>query len=267
MQASVVISYYKNIPNLELILLGLNRQSAKGEFEVIISEDDDAIETVHFIDQQRKQLNFPIIHLSQEDTGFRKCKALNKAVNAATTDLVIFIDGDCIPHKHFIKQYIKQKSCGDVLFGRRVKLSEKITQLLLKNKRLGALNFLNLLLTGCQRVEEGLYLPLLTKKLKKKKSGRLLGCNMGIAKKSLTTINGFDEDYIAPGAGEDSDIEWRLEASGATFHSMKFSSIVYHLYHEERFNREMERKNFETMMYPKMKLGFFACKNGLTKLP
>ena len=42
MQASVVISYYKNIANLEILLLALKNQSSKNIFEVIISEDDDS---------------------------------------------------------------------------------------------------------------------------------------------------------------------------------------------------------------------------------
>jgi len=50
-EASVIISYYKNIPNLELILLALNNQTAKGRFEVIVSEDDDARETIDFLKQ------------------------------------------------------------------------------------------------------------------------------------------------------------------------------------------------------------------------
>jgi len=45
---------------------------------------------------------------------------------------------------------------------------------------------------------------------------------MGISKSDLIAINGFDEDYIAPGGGEDSDIEWRLQALGSVqFYSMK----------------------------------------------
>lgn len=265
MQASVVISYYKNIPNLEIILLALNRQSAKGNFEVIISEDDDAIETVNFINEIKTKLSFPIIHLSQENLGFRKCKALNKSINAATTDFLIFIDGDCVPHKQFVKEYINRKKFGSVLYGRRVKLSEKISASLLQTKKLSLLNLFNLLSTKCKRVEEGLYLPIIPQRFKDKTTGRLVGCNMGIAKEALITINGFDEDYVNPGGGEDSDIEWRLEGSGATFHSMKFRGIVYHIYHEERFTREMEKRNY-AILNPKIELGFFACKNGLKKL-
>ena len=44
MQASVIISYYKNLPNLELVLLALEKQTAREDFEVIVSEDDDAPE-------------------------------------------------------------------------------------------------------------------------------------------------------------------------------------------------------------------------------
>jgi glycosyltransferase involved in cell wall biosynthesis len=56
MQASVVISYYKNIANLEILLLALKNQSSKNTFEVIISEDDDALETKNFINQQQHLL-------------------------------------------------------------------------------------------------------------------------------------------------------------------------------------------------------------------
>ena len=92
MQASVVISYYKNIANLEILLLALKNQSSKNTFEVIISEDDDAIETKKFISQQQALLPFPLIHLSQSDEGFRKCRALNRAIEAASSDFILFLD-------------------------------------------------------------------------------------------------------------------------------------------------------------------------------
>jgi len=109
-------------------------------------------------------------------------------------------------------------------------------------------------------------MPFVPQRFKSKTSGILLGCNMGIAKKDLIAINGFDEDYTAAGGGEDSDIEWRLKALGnISFYSMKFSAIVYHLYHPERFSKAMELKN-EEFMAKKIQLGFFKCKNGIQKL-
>jgi len=266
-QASVIISYYKNIQNLEIILLALNNQTANGSFEVIISEDDDAEETVRFIDQQKLVLSFPLLHVSQADKGFRKCKALNSSLALATTDFIIFIDGDCVPHEKLVEEYINAKRNGRVLYGRRIMLSEKISSQLFKNKKISSLNFFNLFITGSKRIEEGLYLKnIIPQRFKKKDSGRLLGCNMGILKSDLIAINGFDEDYSAPGGGEDSDIEWRLQALGSIeFYSMKYRAIVYHLYHEERLTTAMEIKML-TIVEQKKQEGFFICKNGLQKL-
>ncbi|HTH54538.1 MAG TPA: glycosyltransferase [Cyclobacteriaceae bacterium] len=265
MKASIVISYYKNIPNLELILFGLSNQSARGAFEVIVSEDDDAKETVDFLNIVKQKVPFPIIHLSQKDEGFLKCKALNKAIEASTSDFLIFLDGDCIPHPHLVKEYIETKRPGRAQYGRRVMLSEKISKDLLSRKSLNVLNFFNLVRCGCKRVEEGLYLTFVPQALKKKSTGLLLGCNMGISKSDLVAINGFDEDYVAPGGGEDSDVEWRLSALGTvSFYSMKFRSIVYHIHHQERFSKNQELKN-EGILARKMQEGFFRCKNGLKK--
>ncbi|HEV8511966.1 MAG TPA: glycosyltransferase [Cyclobacteriaceae bacterium] len=264
-EASVIISYYKNLQNLEIILLALNKQTAKGSFEVIVSEDDDAKETIDFINQQRSMLSYPLLHVSQADEGFRKCKALNASVVRATTDFIIFIDGDCVPHKKLVKEYIKAKRAGRILYGRRVMLNERISSQLLKNKKLSSLNFFNLLISGCKRVEEGLYLKIIPQYFKKKDSARLLGCNMGIFKSDLVAINGFDEDYVAPGGGEDTDIEWRLEAlKSIEFYSMKYRAIVYHLYHIERFSTAMEIKT-RAIVDRKIQLGFFICKNGIEK--
>lgn len=264
-EASVIISYYKNLQNLEIILLALNKQTAKGSFEVIVSEDDDAQATVDFMNQQKSVLSYPLLHVSQTDEGFRKCKALNASVVKATTDFIIFIDGDCVPHKKLVEEYIKAKRPKRVLYGRRVMLNERISSQLLKNKKLSSLNFFNLLISGCKRVEEGLYLKIVPQYFKKKDSARLLGCNMGIFKSDLVAINGFDEDYVAPGGGEDTDIEWRLQAlKSIEFYSMKYRAIVYHLYHIERFSAAMEI-NTRAIVDRKIKLGFFICKNGIEK--
>ncbi len=266
MQASVVISYYKNIANLEILLLALKNQSSKNTFEVIISEDDDALSTKNFISQQQSLLPFPLIHVFQSDKGFRKCQALNRAIAASSTDFIIFLDGDCVPHQHFIKQYLSEKKSGRVLYGRRVMLSDRISSILIQNKSFADLTILNLLLKGCKRVEEGLYMPFIPQSFKQKKAGRLLGCNMGIFKKDLLLINGFDEDYIFAGGGEDSDVEWRLEAlKNLTFYSMKFSAIVYHLYHVDRFTPEMEQKN-NVILENKINQNDFFCNNGIRKI-
>ncbi|MES2850562.1 MAG: glycosyltransferase [Bacteroidota bacterium] len=266
MEASVIISYYKNLPNLELVLMALQQQTSIGDFEVIIAEDDNTAETVSFLNNKKNIFSFPVKHVCQEDKGFRKCRILNQALLATSTDFIIFLDGDCIPHRELVKQYILNKKNAGALYGRRVLLNEKLSGKLLQTKDLSLLGFFSLLLGGCKRIEEGLYMPWLAGLFKGKKTARLLGCNMAISKDALLAINGFDEDYIAPGGGEDSDIEWRLEGSGKIkFSPMKFKAIVYHIWHQERFTEDAGIKSYAILL-AKIKQGFSICNNGINKL-
>jgi hypothetical protein len=57
-------------------------------------------------------------------------------------------------------------------------------------------------------------------------------------------INGFDERYLAPGIGEDSDISVRLRWNGIKVHSIKTSAIQYHMYH-----RLLERSAVNDQIY------------------
>lgn len=264
--ASVIISYYKNISALQLILLSLNTQKTDKSFEVILSEDDINNETVQFLNHIRPLLKYPITHITLEDTGFNKCICLNKSIVASKSDFLIFIDGDCIPHKKFITSYLQLHKPNTVLYGRRVMLSKKISDKVLHKSQSKRINLFNLIRYKCKRIEDALFSPFLNKLSAKKTTGILLGCNMGINKKDLLSINGFDEDYNFPGGGEDSDIEWRLKKRGGImFVSIRFLSIVYHLWHLQRFDKENEMKS-TAFMNDKIKEGHFFCKNGLQKI-
>ena len=143
-QLSLIIAVYKNIAALDLILRGLEQQSFK-DFEVIIAEDNEGGEMRDFIKKAQNQYFFTIKHISQPDNGFQKDKALNKSVAASAADYLVFIDGDCIPHKHFLKAHFDNKEIGFALFGRRVMLSETLTKQLYRDKKIKKLSFFNLL--------------------------------------------------------------------------------------------------------------------------
>ena len=56
---TIVISYYKALENLNLILLGLQNQSDK-RFDVVLSEDDNNPETVLFLQEIAANFTFSI---------------------------------------------------------------------------------------------------------------------------------------------------------------------------------------------------------------
>lgn len=263
MQVSLIISYYKNLENLKLILKALQNQSNKN-FEAIVSEDDSNKETNSFLENNKSKYSFPILHVNQDqDLGFRKNMTLNKSIRKSTTDFLIFIDGDCIPHKHFIKSYIKEKEENVMLKGRRVMLSKKITNHLLENASLKKLDIVNILLSKSKKKKEAIYNPYFSLISTMKNKG-LLGCNWGISKQTLYKVNGFDEDYVRAAVGEDTDIEWRLKGIGVASKSVKNKAIVYHLFHEKGYSKEDVAFN-NKVLKNKLEKNAYYCKNGLLK--
>lgn len=227
-KCSVVITVYNKYRELDLVLETLENQSYKN-FEVIIAEDCEKKEMLEFLKEARSKYKLLIKHVSQEDIGFRKNKILNKAIKEAKTEFIIFLDGDCLVHKNFIRNYMKEFDKYDVLYGRRVELSEELTNRILKQKSNYRIKFLDLLLTKSENSWEALYMPIWINF--KKRRLRLLGSNMGVRKDVLYSVNGFNEEYIGAGIGEDSDLAWRLESCGVRHKCLKNTVVQYHLYH------------------------------------
>ncbi len=259
-EISVIIPFYKKIDFLRLIFQGLSRQSFRN-FEVIVAEDDDARETIDFLETVKKRASFPLQHVFHKDNGFQKSKIMNKAIAVARAEFLVFLDGDCIPHRHFLKEYHKNRAGDLALFGRRVKLSEKITRKLIAENSIKKIKLLNLVLSGSDRIEDGLYLPF--RSYKNAYRG-ICGCNWGVEKRYLMAINGHDEDYVHAGVAEDVDIEWRLIKYGLKLKKMKNKAIVYHLHHEANYTHEQELINLK-LLDKKKETGEVFCKNGITK--
>ncbi len=261
MSITIIISYYKALDRLKIILKALNHQTVK-DFCVILSEDDFNEETNKFLEANSTDYSFKIQHINQpKDIGFRKNMMLNKAVLAAKTDYLVFIDGDCVPQKHFVKEYIKNAKPKTILNGRRVMLDEKITGRILQTESLDYLRFWKILFSGSAKKKEALYFPYFH--LSTTTRG-LLGANWGIAKQDVLDVNGFDEDYQYPGVGEDNDIDWRLKRNGLSVKSMKNKAIVFHLYHPRSYAQDGVKKNFQ-MLDRKMKENLIFCASGIHK--
>ncbi len=69
-------------------------------------------------------------HLTQEDLGWRKNRALNRAIKAAKAEWLIFIDGDCALHPRFIEHHLKLAAEKYILAGKRIKLDPALSSFL-----------------------------------------------------------------------------------------------------------------------------------------
>lgn len=235
-QATVIISIYRDIEALDIILDALERQTISG-FEVIVSEDGEAPEVATYLAQQQRRL--PIQHLTQPDKGFRKNRALNRAILAARSDRIIFIDGDCVPHFRFVEAHLACLSPGVTCTGRRVELgplfSRRMRDKSLPPWELGRpATYLRYALAlhrdQVKNYESGIASSLL-QRLSVSRPLHMLGCNFSAHRRDLMAINGLNEDFHSPGIGEDSDVEWRMLRAGVAIRNVKFSAVQYHLYH------------------------------------
>lgn len=263
---SVIVSIYNRLDNLDLILRALNLQTYK-DFEVIVSEDNNSENTLAFLNQARQIYSFDIKHVNQVNLGFRKTKILNQAVLAASNDYLVFLDGDCIPHSKLLEVYVNYLTPDTICVGRRCYLNNKLSQILWNSKDLSRLSFFNVLFNA-KRLGHAFYIPASIWKPKiSTRSRSIIGCNFGIYKQNVLDVNGFDEDYVFAGEGEDFDIDWRLRRLNPNFIflNIKHQAITYHLYHKMNYTRD-EANISRDMKLKKMEEGVFFCKNGIRKI-
>lgn len=238
--ASVIIAFYENIPFLEKVLAGYSMQNCK-DFEIIIADDGSSDETVAAVNKLIRELPVPVQHVWHENQGWRKNRILNRAVLASRSDYLIFTDGDCIPHHAFVTEHLHVAEKGYVLAGRRVYLSERISNFITSDKirkkvlkRFGLLLLVSDYLSGdSKHIENGIYFKssFIRKRINRKEKG-VLGSNFSLHKETLLSVNGFDERYHSPAVGEDTDIEYRLRNAGFRIKPVKHLAIQYHLYHK-----------------------------------
>lgn len=239
LEASVIISFYNNIQALKCIIKSLIAQSKK--IELVIADDGSKPEILAQLDELISESTIPIKRVSQLDIGFRKNRALNKAIAHTSSDYLIFIDGDCIPQNSFIHDHIQFKSHGVVLNGRRADIPASMkTELLNSDEphfyfKRNIYRILSLYLLGNgKNIEKGFRIScdFLFKKLNIKKKG-LLGCNFSIYKEDLLAVNGFDNQYEVAGVGEDTDIEYRLIENGIKIKNLFYRATMLHPLHTE----------------------------------
>lgn len=267
LKTSLIISVYKNTRDLKAILDNLQYQSHLPD-EIIISEDGNSWEMKLFLDNY--SIDIPLVHLSQEDIGWQKNKALNNAIMKAKHEYLIFIDGDCVLHSKFIQNHLLLSNTRHILAGKRVKLgpyySEKILNTSLPEFQKKIISEAKECIKDATFYEEAIYVPLnfLTKILIQTLGiSSIKGCNFSCYKTTIMAINGFDEDYVKPAIGEDHDLVWRFEGLGYKIISIKHFAVQYHLYHKENWSSQEE--NLRTLKQ-KQNAKTYICLNGIKKL-
>lgn len=237
MKTAVIVTTYNRPDALAAVLAGYRDQTVS-DFELLVADDGSTDDTRRLIESHVPRAPFPLHHVWQEDKGFRPGAARNRAVAQTQTEYLIFVDGDCVPARHFVQHHRSLAEPGFFLSGNRVLLSAAFTQRVLAEKiavhRWPAPRWL----AAWAKRDVNRLLPLLAlpdasfRKRAPRQWEGVKTCNLSLWRADFARVNGFDEAYSGWGL-EDSDLAIRLIHAGIRHKSARFAAPVFHLWHRE----------------------------------
>jgi glycosyltransferase involved in cell wall biosynthesis len=186
-KVAIVIPTYNSATTILQSIEACLRQEYEGEIEVIVVDDGSTDQTSSMLSQ------YSNVHfIRQRNCG--PAKARNTGWKSSKSDLICFTDSDCVPHPHWVRDFIpsfENQQVGGVG---------------------GSYNILNheFLLAKC--IQEEIYYR---HKYMPKKAAFLGSYNACFRRKILEQVGGFDESFRMA-SGEDNDLSYKVSNLGYT---------------------------------------------------
>ena len=209
--------------------------------EIVIGDDGSTDKTRQLIESYAQSSPVPIVHVWQEDKGFRRTSILNKAIARAKGDYIIQVDGDVILDSHFIADHVDVAQKGCFVCGSRVKLAAPISQRLLQDEE-ARLSLRQMPLSSVANSFRSSWLRHYLAFRYARRINHLRGCNMAYWKADAIRVNGYNEDLLQWGH-EDGEFAYRLHFAGIRKKALKMGGIMYHLHHSEASKNNEEYHN------------------------
>lgn len=257
---TLLISTYNWEDALRLCLLSASVQTV-APHEIVIADDGSREETRQLIDSFRSKLKVPIVHVWQEDKGFRLTTIRNKAIARATGEYIVQIDGDVIMERHFIQDHVELMERGFFVCGSRTKVGPLVSANLIEKVSV-QLNVSDVKASFMLNGFRSKVLRNIMSERYAKDIDHMRGCNFAFWKDNFIAVNGYNEDLVDWGH-EDGELVYRLHFLGIKKKALKMGGIVYHLWHEEA-SRHNEGKHLSALEAVK-KNQLTWCNNGVSK--
>jgi glycosyltransferase involved in cell wall biosynthesis len=234
---SVIVATYNRPDALDAVLRSLSLQDDQN-FEVIVADDGSRSDTAAVVETWNDRQPRRVIHVWHPDDGFRLAEIRNRAIRAAAGDYCIFLDGDCIARPHFIGAHRALAESGWFVTGNRLLLSRTLSERILKDKLRPEQWTLKAWWALRRAGEIKRLAPLVSlslgplRRLRMRDWRGAQGCNLGIWRADLLTVDGFEGAFSSWGR-EDSDILIRLMHAGLRRKDGRMATGVLHLWHAE----------------------------------
>jgi glycosyltransferase involved in cell wall biosynthesis len=268
MKISFIVLTYNRSDALLAVLQSLSRQCTSDD-EVLIADDGSGNAAVELLFKNCPVFQCPVRHVWHSDKGFTAARARNLGASFAIGDYLVFLDGDCVPNRNFVRAHGRLAKPGYFVNGSRVLLSERLTA-----KALGGdvdlpaqppAFWLGARLSGdANKLLHVLPWPWSLFRVQKEFRWRgIRSCNFGIWRQDFTNVNGFDETFEGWGH-EDADLVLRLSHLGLRQKNGFLSTEVYHLWHRE-VPRDCESINKHKVIQ-RMKTNIVLADKGLREI-
>jgi glycosyltransferase involved in cell wall biosynthesis len=267
---TVIVSTYNKKDHLALCLQSIAGQTCLPS-EIIIADDgsdENTGKVIHEFSIRHPRLS--VKHSWQENKGFRKTLALNRAVSMATSQYLIFIDDDCICRPNFVAVHQKRKAFGRYLVGSSMHLGAELTSKVLE----GNVKIHEVIDVPSAWLPHGFSSVGMRRKLKlwfryqlsSSGLGNLAdqiypfpatfrGGNSSVWRSDAVAINGFNNSFQY--GQEDREFGLRLRNFGIRPRQVRYEAANFHLYHKRgydspdvvRSQREICRETARTGSY------------------
>ncbi len=239
---SVVISTYEWPEALDVVLRALSAQSDP-DFDVVVADDGSGSETAALVSSWREHFGERLTHSWHADEGFRVARARNLAALTSRSDMLAFLDGDCVPRRDFVRGIRASARPGWFAVGRRFFLSSELSRRVFAQQLaihrwstarwlferrhwtgIGVLTVRDRRTVGRLGVPE--YVP-----------HNNAYTPVAVVAKDFRRVNGYDMRYEGWGE-EDGDLAIRLSRIGLRCGHTGASGTVLHLWHPSRMDPE-----------------------------
>lgn len=227
MLLSLVVLTHDRADALALVLAAVARQRVLPD-EVVVTEDGAAPGTRAAIERARPGFPAPLLHVRQEHEGPRMSRARNGGIAAARGDYLVFLDGDMVPAREFVRDHREFARPGSFVQGSRALASPALTRKLLAGGRVDV----SVLARGLSRrrnLVRAPWLRALWGRPHRRRDGAK-SCNLAFWRRDLLALNGFEEGMCGWGL-EDAELVQRAFHLGLWRRDLRMGGAAVHLWH------------------------------------
>ena len=256
---ALIINTFNQPDYLARVLTAVARQRQLPE-EVMLADDGSTDETKVVFARWAGAQNVRAKHLWQKKQGFRRSRILNQAIAAATSEYLVFLDGDTLPHPQFVADH-RELARKDIFIQGHRALVEQKAAAWFGQKSLAADRRRALWQGQLQGLKNAWRWPFPWPKFKSHLRG-IRGCNLAIWRKDLVRVNGYNEAFTGWGR-EDSELAVRLMNSGIRRLDVRGRALCYHLWHPPASRAHLT--NNDQLLAQAMQSAASRCDHGLSQ--